>query len=101
MAKIVGASKARAQLSKLMDEVTNGRDNVVVIRRRGTAEGTALVREGYLRYLEARVRAEDAKARKKPFKLIGSMTVHGDVEEIIRENRAEQARLFDKKFEDL
>lgn len=100
MKTTVTASQARQELFRLMEQVagSEGRDRVV-IRRRGSPEGVALVRESYVRYLETRVEAAEASQPKKPFRLAGSLTVNGDVEEIIAEIRAEQNRLFEEKME--
>lgn len=102
MKTTVTASRARQELFKLMEQVTEaeGRDRVL-IRRRGCPEAVALVRESYVRYLEARLEAAEATAPKKPFKLAGSLTVDGGVEEMLSESREEQARLREIKFRDL
>lgn len=99
MKTTVTASQARQELFKLMEQVTKaeGTDRVV-IRRRGSPEGVALVRESYVRYLEERVEAAAAATPTKPFRLIGSGTVDGDVKEVIAEIRAEQNRLFEEKM---
>ncbi len=101
MPKIVGASQARAELFRLMDEVVEFPEQTVLIQRRGREERVALVREGRLRFLETCLAALEARQPSKPFQLIGSLKVEGDVEEVIREGREEQNRLFDEKFKDL
>lgn len=97
--KEITASAARADFFNVLDQVARSSSEAVVIRRRGRGEGVALVRESRLRYLEARINALEARAREEPFRLIGSITVHGDVEEIVAENRAEQNRLFEEKLD--
>lgn len=100
MKTTVTASRARQELFKLMDQVSQAEgEDRVVIQRRGSSEGVALVRESYIRYLEARVEAAEAAAPKKPFKLAGSGMVVGDVEEVIAEIRAEANRLFEEKMD--
>lgn len=98
--KIVTASKARAELFQLMDHVAESGTEAVVIRRRGSREGVALVREGYLKLLEARVRAADATSSKNPFKLIGSVQVAGDVEAMLRESRQVDAEVREVRLGD-
>jgi PHD/YefM family antitoxin component YafN of YafNO toxin-antitoxin module len=102
MKTTVSASRARQELFRLMEQVTEseGRDRVV-IQRRGSPEGVALVRESYVRYLEARVEAAEAAAPKEPFKLAGSLTVHGDVEEMLRDSREAQTKLREARFRDI
>lgn len=99
--KIVTASRARAELFQLMEHVAQSGTEAVVIRRRGSREGVALVREGYLKLLEARARAADATASKSPFKLIGSVRVNGDVETMLRESRDAEAEVREARLRDL
>jgi hypothetical protein len=99
--KIVNASRARVELFQLMEHVAGSDAEAVVIRRRGSQEGVALVREGYLKLLEARVRAADATANKSPFKLIGSVRVNGDVEAMVRESREAEAQAREARLLDL
>ena len=101
MPKIITASKARAELFQLMDDVARPGAEAIVIRRRGQSEGVVLVREGYLKLLEMRASQADIRTAGKPFKLMGSIRVNGDVEESLRKSREEQAQFRNAKFADL
>lgn len=99
--KIVNASRARAELFQLMEHVAASDTEAVVIRRRGSQEGVALVREGYLKLLQATARAADAMTSQTPSRLIGSIRVNGDVETMLRESREKEAELREAGLSDL
>ena len=95
--KSITITEARRRLFDLFEEVLERGDAVVAIEHRDRKERAVLVSESYVRSLEARVAALEAK-NGSGFRLIGSATLVGDPDTILDEVRARQAELFEAKL---
>ena len=88
MSKSVSISDARKLLPTLFDRVTAHDGQRVVIRRRDDVSEAVLVSRAYLERLEL---AANGRRDGSPFRLVGSGTVSGDVNETIAAIRSDDA----------
>ena len=95
--KSVTITEARRVLFDLFEEVLSKGDAVIAIEHRNRKERAVLASESYVRSLEARVAALEARTG-SGFRLIGSVTAVGDPDTILDEVRARQAELFEAKL---
>lgn len=99
MARTVKISEARARLFRLVDDVIDT-DGIVSIEHRDREERVLLVSEKRFRYLEETLN-ELKKRTETLFHLAGSIDLlvsEEELEEALKEARAEQARLAKLKF---
>jgi hypothetical protein len=98
----VPLTEARKQLFQLVEDLLAGRTDRVALSHRAHEEHVLLVRATDVARMEAELAAlRRRNAVSEPRPLYGYMTVDGDVDEIIAENRSRQNALFEAKMRDI
>ena len=98
----VPLTEARKQLFQLVDDLLVGRTDRVALSHRGHEEQVVMLRARDVERMEAELAAlRRRSAVSEPRPMHGSMTVVGDVEEIIADIRSEANARFEAKMRDI